>query len=360
MEPPFSCFNFVGKSFDGLPAIHRCFSLARAFGAKTFIIEKIPGAGFINNENKELHNLFSSYSCGNLLRISFWNNKLSSQDDILKSTNKHLIGYMIAKLDVINNNKKWHIFEAVFTKYNHNHNCVPNQSSFSIAVCKKEFLISGILYCQQNGLNKACAHVALRSLLSRLLPEGDLDYTFINDIARKIAGKDYNPQNGLSVEQMQNVLNALKIPYSDLDYAEVSKIDSSIRENIPYQKYLYAGIESGCGGLLGFKMADPNEPSRHIIPFYGHTFNKDTWTPDAEAHYFNIGLNWLICCKSNSALLWPLSSSTEKRSGDTLITCSACVPIEPVDPSIARFFFNCFFAKIMIYMEVYIYFWLYI
>lgn len=194
----------------------------------------------------------------------------------------------------------------------------------------------------------------------RLLPEGDLDYTFINDIARKIAGKDYNPQNGLSVEQMQNVLNALKIPYSDLDYAEVSKIDSSIRENIPYQKYLYAGIESGCGGLLGFKMADPNEPSRHIIPFYGHTFNKDTWTPDAEAHYFNIGLNWLICCKSNSALLWPLSSSTEKRSGDTLITCSACVPIEPVDPSIARFFFNCFFAKIMIYMEVYIYFWLYI
>lgn len=46
------------------------------------------------------------------------------------------------------------------------------------------------------------------------------------------------------------------------------------------------------GGLLGFSMDGPKAADgQHIIPFYGHTFNKDTWTPDADVSYFNIGAN---------------------------------------------------------------------
>ena len=77
-----------------------------------------------------------------------------------------------------------------------------------------------------------------------------------------------------------------------MDYDEESKKDSKIRERHLFTKYLYSGIESGVGGLLGFSMSGPQATqARHIIPFYGHTFNKDTWTPDAEVFYFNIGAN---------------------------------------------------------------------
>ena len=58
-------------------------------------------------------------------------------------------------------------------------------------------------------------------------------------------------------------------------------------------KYIYSGIESGAGALLGFSFAGPAIPEEdgdcHIIPFYGHTFNKDTWVPDADKYYFRVG-----------------------------------------------------------------------
>jgi hypothetical protein len=99
---------------------------------------------------------------------------------------------------------------------------------------------------------------------------------------------------------MTAVLDKFGIPYGDIDYEQAAKDsgNQNIRKDLPYQSYLYAGIEAGCGGLLGFKFREPpsaNKPQGeelgHIIPFYGHTFNKDTWSPDAEVHYFNIGGN---------------------------------------------------------------------
>jgi len=49
-------------------------------------------------------------------------------------------------------------------------------------------------------------------------------------------------------------------------------------------------VESGAGALLGFKLTGPQAVNaKHIIPFFGHTFNKDTWAPDADASYFKIG-----------------------------------------------------------------------
>lgn len=293
---PFSCFSFVEENFHSRPAIHRCFSLGRAFGAKILIQESIPAEGFIEDENSELKILFPSYKCSCLFRLSFWNANIKSVKELENCQDSDLAGYAIIKEDEISDSssklfKDFHIFEAVFRKYPHDHNYIPCQPSFNVKICGRNFRIPGVLYCQQNGLNKACAHVALRSLISSLMPEQDLPYSFMNNIARSLRDDVYNPGNGLSVEDMERILSKLKIPYNDLDYSEVSKSVSDIRTRVPYQKYLYAGIESGCGGLLGFRMDGPKAKpkEKHIIPFYGHTFNKDTWTPDADAHYFNVG-----------------------------------------------------------------------
>lgn len=288
---PFSSFRFVENHFLGVNSARRCFSLARSLGMETMTIEEIPSRGIIADENNEISAYFTDYRCEGLIRLGFWSKSFirSSQMKALKDND--LIGYAILKHDVSvsANRNRWHVFEAVFTKYPHPHNCVPDSKAYKVKIGKKHYSIRGILYCQQNALNKACAHVALRGLLSKHLPEGDISFRRMNDLAGIHPGSGKTPGGGMTVVQIRDVLDACNIRYRDIDYT----LNKSLRDTHPYQKFLYAGIESGAGSLLGFHLSGPRvtspEPPRHIIPFIGHTFNKDTWVPDAELSYFNIG-----------------------------------------------------------------------
>jgi hypothetical protein len=293
-DAPFSSFEYVERHFAGCLTIHRCFSLARSFSAKSVVIENILPVGLIAEENGELESFGVDPDVGLLKRLSFWNSPVPTEQAIDDLQDSNLIGYSILKCDRIpsgaTTEDQWHVFEAVFRKYEHPHNCVPGAVGYRVRVGRKNFVIKGILYAQQNGLNKACAHVALRSLLSRLVSERDVSYAMMNRIARGSAGATFEPGQGLRALQIRAILDHYGINYRDVDYSEAEKADPCVRKTQPYQKYLYAGIESGCGGLLGFSMDGPKATGgRHIIPFYGHTFNKDTWVPDAQVVYFDIG-----------------------------------------------------------------------
>ncbi len=302
---PFSCFDYIDSKFGEFdyPAIRRCFSLARSSNAKSLIVETISPTGVIADENAEIIDLHPSFEPGRLLRFSFWGCDLQNASELNCLEDKELLGYGILKEDVRHDDhsqRYWHIFEAVFPKYAHRHNCVPNPAPYPIQVGGKRFTINGVLYCQQNGLNKCCAHVALRSLISRLQCDQPVSYRAINDVARKLHKGQFDPAKGLKPQEMTAVLDYYGIPFGDIDYEQAAKEigNKNIRKDLPYQSYIYAGIESGCGGLLGFKFREPpsaetpqGKEHGHIIPFYGHTFNKDTWSPDAEVHYFNIGGN---------------------------------------------------------------------
>jgi hypothetical protein len=168
---------------------------------------------------------------------------------------------------------------------------------YSVALGGEEILVEGLLYAQQNGLNKTCAQVALRSLLSRITRR-DISYKQINDIARQEAEtqhQDFNPANGLNTLQIRAILKAFGIQFRDYDYTlgDPDLDDPNKRLHHPYQKYVYGGVESGMGALVGFRFTGPaiQEDVCHIIPFYGHTFNKDTWVPEADVAYFRVGEN---------------------------------------------------------------------
>lgn len=289
---PFSSFSYIEINFGSSIAIHRCFSLARSSNFQTLVSESIPETDTIKDENVEICSYFPDHKMTGLKRLSFWSSHFESGAELQSMPNEDLIGYVILKKDKLpsKNVGFWHVFEAIFCKYSHRHNCIPRAPSYELKVCNKSFYISGVLYCQQNQLNKVCAHVALRSLLSRLLPEGDILYSKINELAKSVTPATYKPSNGLNPEQIQAILTGLGVSFRAIDY---STEDAETRKQLPYQKYLYAGVESGAGALLGFKFTGPSaaEESRHIIPFYGHTFNKDTWAPDAELGYFKVSRN---------------------------------------------------------------------
>ena len=289
----FSCFDFVDDRFDELGSLRRCFSLARSFGFRTLVVESILPDGLIREENEELTALFSDYAAGSLVRLTFWRSAFRAPNGVDASETEDLIGFAIAKCDNVPSRKlhEWHLFDAVFRKYEHEHNCLPCMRPHRIRVVERELQISGRLYCQQNDLNKSCAQVALRSLLSGRLPTGDISYRRINELARPAGRPQWVPANGLSTMQIRRVLDQLHIGHRDINYPETEKTDPEIRRTHPFQKFVYAGVESGAGALLGFSMAGPglNVPGKHMIPFFGHTFNKDTWVPDAEQSYFDVG-----------------------------------------------------------------------
>ncbi len=291
-ESPFSYFDWVENNLEPTDSIRRCFSLARSLGTKTFIAEDIPDVGLIKDENDELIRLASDYTMPGLKRISFWTTRIPNARALSTVDPTALCGYAIMKHDCVPSLQRdsWHIFEAVFRKYPHEHNCVPFEKTYHLFVHDKAFAIPGVLYAQQNGINKTCAHVALRTLLSKRLPEGDIAYSELNKLAAQVSTKAYDPSRGLSVPQIRAILEHFEIPFRDIDYATEEDKDPDIRQTHPFQKYLYAGIESGCGALLGFRMSGPAaSEAKHIVPFYGHTFNKDTWVPNADVAYFDVG-----------------------------------------------------------------------
>jgi hypothetical protein len=291
-DSPFSCFDWVESNLYASEAIRRCFSLARSMQSRSYLVEDIPAEGMIREESEDLLRLAPDYTMPGLKRISFWTVPIPDIVQFPATDGSALCGYAIVKHDFAPsvNLNKWHIFEAVFRKYPHEHNCIPGEKAYRLCVDDRTFSIQGVLYAQQNGVNKVCAHVALRSLLSKHLPAGDVSCSTINALAAKAVAGSYNPADGLGPLQIRDILRHFNIPFRDIDYADEEIINKDIRQTHPYQKFVYAGIESGCGALLGFRMAGPKaSAAKHIIPFFGHTFNKDTWVPDADSAYFNVG-----------------------------------------------------------------------
>jgi hypothetical protein len=178
---------------------------------------------------------------------------------------------------------RWHVFESVFAVTPREHSYVHGTRAYQVVAGQRRFTLSGVLYCQQNALNKACAQVALRSLCSLHLPDTEVSYERINLLARK-AGGTFDPGKGLGAVQIRAVLQGLGIGFRDVDYTAEPP---EYRKELPYQKLVYAGIESGAGALLGFSLAGPKAAGRHIIPFFGHTSNQDAWVPNAETEYFH-------------------------------------------------------------------------
>lgn len=133
-DPPFSSFRYVESNYPGdNPAIKRLFSLARSHSARTLMTEEIPPAGVILDENDEVGRYYSDFRAAGLKRISFWKTKPA----VLQEGHRRAddcVGYAILKRDQCPSIgcDRWHVFEAVFKKYDHTHNCVPNPNDYEV------------------------------------------------------------------------------------------------------------------------------------------------------------------------------------------------------------------------------------
>lgn len=247
-EPPFSCFDWAEVNLAPTESIRRCFSLARSLGMQALVAEDITADGLVLEENQELQSAISDYTMPALKRLSFWKKNITCSAMLADMDADSLCGYAILKHDRAPSRQRdhWHVFEAVFRKYPHEHNCVPQQKHYLVRVGSKEFSIPGVLYAQQNGLNKVCAHVALRTLLARLLPAGDVSYAAMNRLAAKTATVSFDPANGLGVVHIRAIIEHYKLGFRDIDYVTEEKRNKRIRHTHPFES---RKIAAPCKGL---------------------------------------------------------------------------------------------------------------
>lgn len=308
LDRDFSNFNFIERKFPGTRpnhSIHKLFSLSRCHGGRTLCVERVPATGNVAEENEDLAALDKNFRHLELIRLSFWKPLFSGTlPDSLKD--KDCIGYALLKKDRLTRfNKRgqggamdeWHVYEAVFRAYPHRHTYAKACSRFEFALAGRRFAVEGCLYAQQNGVNKTCAQVAIRSLATTYLKSNDISYRTINQLAAKRC-RHFKPSDGLFPRQIVKVLKGLGINHRLVKYKRGSKRqkvteDSGFAtwERVPCENLIYAGVEGGCGALMSFKPTKSDAPDNalHMIPFFGHTFNEDSWVPNAEKAYFRIG-----------------------------------------------------------------------
>lgn len=296
MDGGFSIFSFLDeKGWLSISQIHRCFSIARSIGATRIVLEELDtkGVGIIQDENEWLRGRFPNFVCKGLWRISFWK---SVRWGLILPRNVP-VGVMLVKHDAPNDGKHHdviHVFEAVFPKYNHPHNCVHSETQHFYKIGKSRVGFRGVMFAQQNGLSKCCAHVAIYSLLEgRDDVKVDVSFSMMNVVAYGANNFAVDIEKvGLSPGAIEKILSHYGVNFRSIPYENAS---DEFRAEHDYVSHVYAGVESGLGALVGFSLDDGQKRANridedslgHMIPIYGHTFNKDTWAPDANRKYFS-------------------------------------------------------------------------
>lgn len=289
IEKNFSNFLFVDQRYGSNPVLRRIFSLARKHEYHSLLTEEISEANcaLLASENQAMAIRRPDFQRSEVHRISFFR---CPADQVPALTD--FIGYAVFKSDFFAGQPqpRVHVFESVMPPVRQvdQNNFIHCQRDYEINTSLGKFSVTGVLYAQQNDLTFVCAHVGLRSVLACVLPDGDITYERMN----ALAGIDHRSRQvgsgagGLEPAQMEDILNGLSLSFDKV----VHEPNQQLHLPTEYQRDLYGCIESGFPALVGFELDDPaasaNGGPRHAIPVFGHTFNEDTWMPQAQRAYF--------------------------------------------------------------------------
>lgn len=294
LDQHFSNFLFVDQRYGSDSVMRRVLSLARKLNYQSLLIEEISEAdcALLAEENAALRLRRPDFLQSIVHRLSFFKTRAGQQpghDDFL--------GYVVFKRDEFSSPppRCSHVYECIITTARNapENNFIHCHRTYEVRTTAGIFRVTGVLYAQQNDLTFVCAHVGLRTALSVMLPEGDITYARLNALAgvdhqaRKVGGG-----GGLEPAEFETIFQSLGVNFQKL----VHEPSQQLLLPTEFQRDLYGFIESGCPALMGFEL---DTQTRHVIPVFGHTFNEDTWLPDAQRAYFGGSVsyypseNWL-------------------------------------------------------------------
>jgi hypothetical protein len=235
----------------------------------------------LTEENSAIAKVKSGYVESKIYKFSFFKNVIEEN----QIRHEHFLGYAVFKIDYFKNDDPFgYIFEAIMSppRDHVQNNFLHCRRHYSVKnSIGSDFIVEGALYAQQSNYSFVCAHVALRTVLSCILPEGDISYSEIAQLSKS--------RGNLTPEEMSYVFDGLNIPYQKLAFEpEPLYKKESISDDIDFMKIVYGHVESNCPVILGFEGVPDRQgkPRRHVVPVLGHTFNEDSWVPRSNRGYF--------------------------------------------------------------------------
>ena len=213
IQRPFSNFDFIEENFPYIKEtyietapIRRLFSQVRQHDGKTLIFENVDDADDLKEENIEISKQQPDFIESHSFRLGFFKKSIIKYEEISLLESDDFIGYAIIKINKFKSGYAMpKIYESVIWKSRHENNCIRGSSFLKCLIGNKTFDINGYLYSQQNGISNVCAHVALRTVISRFHPDGDILYKEMNEII----GLDLKSDEirGLNKDEMIKILN---------------------------------------------------------------------------------------------------------------------------------------------------------
>ncbi len=273
IDRPFSNFDFIEEILPPDFPIHipiqRLFSQVRQHEGKSLIIEQIEKSDDIKEEDEDIKQRNNDFQTSTIHRLSFFKKQIGHLNELSDTEPGDFLGYAVLKFNLFGSSLPIiRIYESVIKHSKHANNYIHGCPCWKCDVNSKSFEIDGYLYAQQNSISNVCAHVALRTAISRFSDQGDMTYREMN----KIIGidKSSNPIDGLDKDDLIKILNS----------AGANCQEAMKTADVPLRKWIYGGVESGFPAIVIFPVATSND--HHAIPIIGHTFNEDTWVPRAE------------------------------------------------------------------------------
>ena len=249
------------------------------------VLEQLDKPADLEEENRDIKIRYPDFNNSTALRISLFKKGFSTKRGLATTQNSDFIGYAIVKIDELpSQGRMTRIYESVLHTSRHPNNCIRGMQKWPCNIMGHQLEVEGYLYAQQNNTTNVCAHVGLRTATARYHKNGDMSYHEMNELIgidhvnNKVGGGD---GRGLTAQEMVRILEAAGARCFEADYSNIENPPA------PFHKYIYGSIESGFPAILCFGTTQGN--TKHAIPIFGHTFNEDTWVPNADISYFRVG-----------------------------------------------------------------------
>ncbi|MBN2023142.1 MAG: hypothetical protein JW809_10150, partial [Pirellulales bacterium] len=271
-----------GRTGPSAP-LQRIFSLARACGVSTVVIEALSAesADDLAHEQEDVEKRKGTPTEPKVYRLSFFDHAIIAERELSNLEGTSFLGYAIIKKDSVGGHaEQFRIFEAVMRMPERCDAFIRGAQEWRCRVGRELFPVRGFLYAQQNDYTNVCAHVACRTAAARFHRNGDMTYREMNDLLgidhiQKFTG---DGKGGLSTAQMSIILEAAG---AHCEVGAYPPEDSTV-VGPPFQRLIYGSIESGYPAIVCFATG---HGSFHAVPVFGHTFSPDLWVHCAELAY---------------------------------------------------------------------------
>lgn len=257
-------------------ALHRAFSLVRKMGVRTLVREDLSADTETKFENEVIEAALGKKCKTASFRLSFFREPFDNECGITRAKSSSCLGYLIVvRIEPHEQGPIVFVKEALLEAPRLLHNYIHCTRRFKCRLAGRDFWITGSYFCQQNAITGACAHAALRTVLtdvsgSRAAPFTDRQ---INDALGLTPGQH---NMALTDTQITHVLESFGMSPICHDFFDDPAVE--------YAEFIHPFLESGFPALLAFRTEDPNAAG-HVVAVIGHTLNSDLWYPEARVGY---------------------------------------------------------------------------